>query len=153
MRIKYTKELLEPIIKESLTWSQVCRKIGVKPATGSQSHVKKRAIEFGIDSSHFVGQAWNKGRTFVKKPIEEYLVKGKQVSSHRLKKRLIRVGLKEKKCEKCGLSMWHGKELPLELDHIDGDKMDNRIEKLQILCPNCHAVKTREERRKNATLS
>lgn len=145
-RHKYTKELLEPIVKESLAWSEVCRKLGIKPATGSQSHIKKRAIDFEIDFSHFIGQAWNKGKTFTKKPIKEYLVKGKEISSDRLKKRLFKEGIKEKKCEMCDLKEWQGEELVFHLDHINGDILDNRLENLMITCPNCHALKTRKAR-------
>ena len=43
------------------------------------------------------------------------------------------------KCEKCGLSKWNGIQIPLQLHHINGNRYDNRIENLQLLCPNCHA--------------
>lgn len=58
----------------------------------------------------------------------------------RLRERLIKVGLKEQRCEMCGLRQWLGKELPLALDQINGDHTDNRLENLRILCPNCHAL-------------
>jgi hypothetical protein len=73
--IKHTKEILEKAVAESDTWAEVCRKVGVKPFTGSQTHLKKRCIEFGLDHSHFVGQGWSKGKTsHQKKNISEYLV-------------------------------------------------------------------------------
>lgn len=69
----------------------------------------------------------------------EYIKKPSGISAHRLKQKLIRDGLKEAKCEICGLSEWQGKPIPLELHHIDCDHYNNELENLQIVCPNCHA--------------
>lgn len=148
MSRRYTESTLKPIIDQSKSWAEVCRRFGVKPNTGSQYHISNVAKKMNIDFSHFTGQGWSKGKKFPPRlPIEEYLKKNKWASSDRLKKRLIKEGIKENKCEECGLSEWRGKELPLELDHINGDHDDNRLENLKISCPNCHAVKTRKERR------
>lgn len=153
MKSKYTKELLETIVRESNSWAIVCRKLGIKPATGSQTYIKKRVQIMGIKFSHFIGKQWNKGRAFGPKRILKYfLIKdGPFINSHFLKLRLIKEGVKENKCEWCGLSEWLEEELPLELDHINSDHNDNRLENLKILCPNCHAVKTRRERSIGAT--
>jgi protein-arginine kinase activator protein McsA len=35
--------------------------------------------------------------------------------------------------------LWNGKLIILDLDHINGDNKDNRIENLRFLCPNCHS--------------
>lgn len=43
-------------------------------------------------------------------------------------------------CNECGIDTWHGKTIPLELDHINGKSQDNRIENLRLLCPNCHSL-------------
>lgn len=56
-----------------------------------------------------------------------------------LKDRLYRDGVKERKCEICGITEWQGKEINFQLHHINGNHSDNRIENLQILCPNCHS--------------
>ena len=66
-----------------------------------------------------------------------------------LKERLITEGLKRYKCEKCGNSgEWMGQKMTLELHHINGDHFDNRLENLQILCPNCHSITDNYRRRK-----
>lgn len=146
MRNKYTKEKLESVIERSTSWSQVCEKMGVKPSTGSQSHLTKRAKEFGFDTSHFLGQGHRKGKTYKKKDAMEYCFNGSKENSHRLRERLVRDGYKKECCEKCGIEKWLGEEVPLELDHIDSNHYNNELSNLQILCPNCHAVETRKRR-------
>jgi 5-methylcytosine-specific restriction endonuclease McrA len=72
-------------------------------------------------------------------PIEELLVQGRRTGRDHLKARLIKVGLKENRCERCGISSWRGKPLNAHLHHKDGDGTDNRIDNLEFLCPNCHS--------------
>lgn len=72
-------------------------------------------------------------------PLSEILVEHCSYNTSRLRSRLIKEGLKEEKCECCGISNWQGKPLNFELHHINGVHTDNRIENLQILCPNCHS--------------
>ncbi len=147
MRNKYTKELLEPIIKQSFTWGEVCRKLNVKPLTGAQCHIKKRSTDFNIDYSHFTGQSHMKGKIGNRKNILEYCFKNSKISSQSLKSRLVRDGHKEYSCEMCGISEWNGEKLSLELDHIDSNHFNNELSNLQILCPNCHAVVTTQRRK------
>jgi hypothetical protein len=94
-----------------------------------------------LDISHFkrLGGVSNSG---VKKDTSEYLIKGSKITSFKLKNKLLKEGYKEHKCEnpECGLTEWHGKPIPLELHHINGDNTDNRLENLQLLCPNCHSL-------------
>lgn len=72
-------------------------------------------------------------------PLDEILQNGTNYRTDALKKRLIKEGLKEYKCERCGIIEWNNEEIVLELHHINGNHFDNRLENLQILCPNCHS--------------
>jgi len=70
-------------------------------------------------------------------PIEQLLA-ARRSRSH-VKMRLIGAGLKENRCEVCGISEWQGLPLSMALHHVNGDRHDNRLENLQLLCPNCHS--------------
>jgi hypothetical protein len=72
-------------------------------------------------------------------PLETYLVRGRAVNRTHLKRRLLAAGLKENRCERCGIDAWLGEPLSMALHHINGDGLDNRLENLALLCPNCHA--------------
>jgi transposase-like protein len=70
----------------------------------------------------------------------KYLGTNKSIQSSKLKDKLIKEGIKENKCESCGITEWMGKPITLQLHHINGNHSDNRLENLQILCPNCHSL-------------
>ena len=72
-------------------------------------------------------------------PFESLLAAGRSRSRSHVKARLLLAGLKDPRCEHCGLSEWQGRRLSLELHHVNGDGLDNRVENLLLLCPNCHS--------------
>lgn len=61
-----------------------------------------------------------------------------QYLSSKLRIRLLKEGFKSHQCEICGITEWNGKPAPLELDHINGNNSDHRLENLRVICPNCH---------------
>jgi hypothetical protein len=92
----------------------------------------------------FTRQAWNDARRSGRvvsraqaMPVEQLLA-GRRNRYH-LKGRLIRAGLKQNRCERCGIDEWLGEPLAMALHHVNGDGSDNRLENLQMLCPNCHS--------------
>jgi hypothetical protein len=72
-------------------------------------------------------------------PIDELLVAGRPRNRGHLRARLLKAGLKEERCERCGLDEWRGETLRITLHHVNGDSYDNRLENLEFLCPNCHS--------------
>ena len=72
-------------------------------------------------------------------PLKKILIKDSEYNRTKLKARLVKEGLKEYKCECCGITEWNGKPIALQLHHINGIHNDNRLSNLQLLCPNCHS--------------
>ena len=152
MKVNYTKELLEEKIKNCYSFAELCRRLGLSPEGSNPKTLRKKLDLFGIDYSHFTGRGWNIGLKFkprVAKPLDLILTENSTYQSYKLLKRLITEGKKEKKCECCGSIKWNGREIPLELHHINGNRTDNRLENLQVLCPNCHALTDNYRGKKN----
>lgn len=140
--MKVSDEEFSMHTKNSYSIACLCRKLGIRPLGGNYKTVKARIKKLGLDTSHFTGQAHNRGKKLPRcgKPLDEILVQDSSyTSTNHLKQRLIKDGVKDAVCEECKLSMWNEKPIPLELEHINGVNTDHRLENLKILCPNCHA--------------
>ena len=81
--------------------------------------------------------AWSRDKRFFN--LEEILCEDSRFSNEYIKKIALKEELLYYKCYCCGISEWNGKELSLELEHKNGNSQDNRIENLELLCPNCHS--------------
>lgn len=145
--MKYTKEKLQEVIKVSSTWAEVCRYFGLKPSTGSQSHLKRRVQKFELDFSHFNTQPHNKGLiSKQRKDWSELLIlreAGQRQKSHLLTRALKDYG-RDYCCAVCAnKGLWNDKPLTLEVDHINNNWLDDRPENLRFLCSNCHTQETK----------
>ena len=139
----YTNQELAAATAAATSIRQVLVQLGLAPAGGNYSSIRRRIAELQLDNSHFRGQGWRKGldRPVVQaRTLDEVLRKGVVVQSFKLKRRLLSEGLKAHLCESCGLSDWMGNPIPLELHHCNGNPEDNRLSNLLLLCPNCHAL-------------
>lgn len=129
---------LKEAIDNSKTMAEAAKKMGLSFSTF------KRAAE---KNGFYIP---NQGRKGVKReayenesqriPLEDIL-KGLYpfYSRKHLKTRLLIEGIKKNECEECGLTEWRGKEIVCQLDHIDGNASNHKLENLKILCPNCHS--------------
>lgn len=139
---RYTEQQLRELTPLCDSIADLLRRLGLKERGGNYKTMLQKLAQLSIDTSHFTGQAHNKGKTFPHrvKDYTEYLVDGSTVKSYKLKLVLLREGVLHPVCSCCGLSTWLEGPIPLELDHINGKNDDNRIENLRLLCPNCHAL-------------
>lgn len=144
-RPRWSDDELRRAVAASRSIAGTLRQLGLVPLGGNYDQVKRRIAELELDVTHFTGKGWNRGATARPRParsLDEVLVADRWTSSTGLKQRLIREGLKQPMCELCGWSQPRSCDgrIPVELDHVNGDKTDNRLANLRILCPNCHAL-------------
>lgn len=116
-------------------------RVGKKMARGLAS-------KYGLDTSHFKRKPYNprrptKGRkAFTHTPVGETLVlhpAGTDTSGEKLRRALLLSG-RVYECGVCKLPpVWNGRDLRLQVDHINGVGWDDWAENLRFICPNCHS--------------
>jgi len=144
MKRRWTDNQFISAVQSSFSYAQVIQKLGLRVAGSNYDTVKRKIEELHLSTSHFTGQGWNCGNRFTPlkepRPLSDILVKDSTfINANHLKERLLKEGIKVYKCECCGNAEWLGSPIALELHHINGIHNDQRLENLQLLCPNCHA--------------
>jgi len=126
---QYSDSDIRSACMQSVSFAGVIKKLNLKISGGNYETIHNKIKELQIDTSHWKGQGWNKDSKT--KDWHEYS------SKESLKRHLI--SDKGFKCESCGLSVWLGVPILLEIHHIDGVPSHNEYSNLQLLCLNCHA--------------
>lgn len=129
----FSEEEIRQIVKDSFSVREVAKKLGYsQEGGGSMASIKRMFQELNLDTSHFKGQGWNRDN-YQYETFERNTPKKRGKSLNAL------VNLRGQKCEICGSTTWLGKPINLEVHHIDGDRTNNSLDNLQLLCPNCHS--------------
>lgn len=140
-RVKYTREVLQRVVRESFSLAEVLTRLGFKSYSGSTSSLIRRRIEeYELNTSHFRRGFTGKFSTKRKAPSQIFTPTSKRrLPTVQLRRALLESGV-EHKCEACGQGpKWNGKPLTLPIDHRDGDWSNNDKDNLRFLCPNCHS--------------
>ncbi|WP_046508444.1 HNH endonuclease [Streptomyces odonnellii] len=138
------RDELAPAVTSSTSLAGVLKLLGLPNGGASRALVKRSIAAHGLSSAHFTGQAHNRGVPSARrKPAAEILrcltPGAPRTKTAMLRRALDEVGLPHV-CDECGIvDTWQGRRLVLEIDHISGDRLDNRIENLRYLCPSCHS--------------
>jgi 5-methylcytosine-specific restriction endonuclease McrA len=145
MKNKYTKEQVENAVLESKCYSDVFRNLGLKINGGSYHWIKNLIKKHDINITHFLtSKELFKLNHFIKKT--NFLGIQKIESNQRIRAKKLRKFMLDNnvdyKCNICNILEWLGKPMTLDIDHIDENCLNNQIENLQFLCPNCHRQKT-----------
>lgn len=133
----YTESDIKSAVAKSTSLAEVLRKLDLIPIGGNYLTIKKRIALLNIDISHFTGQGWNK---------ENYKDISKLRNKNAIKQNLIRS--RGHQCESCSNKEWLSKPIPLELEHIDGNRLNDDVSNLKLLCCNCHALTPSWRRKK-----
>lgn len=133
-------EEFKKLVETSSCVSDVLRKLGYSVKGNSWGYVivNERMKKLNITFKRKL-QKNSKKHIVQQIQLKEILTEDSNYNRTKLRERLIKEGLKENKCEICGISEWNNKPISLQLHHINGINNDNRLENLQILCPNCHS--------------
>lgn len=149
MSLKHiTKEELEEVVKKCESFRQVANALGLCQTGSTLTRIKVKVENYGIDTKHFTGQLWSKGKTALEddrirssgSSYDEVFCENSKASPSYVKNLLLKKEFVKYECAICGQGPeWNGKPLALQMDHINGMRNDHRLQNLRILCPHCHS--------------
>jgi Zn finger protein HypA/HybF involved in hydrogenase expression len=139
-KFDWSKEKIKESIIHSKCKSDILKYLGVSLGTTHYQKLDLLLKKYNIDTSNFEYD-YKRGHKFTEKYDDELVfTKNSPLSNKNIKRRIIKNSLLDYECVECGITdSWNGKKITLQLDHIDGDNNNNKLENLRFLCPNCHS--------------
>lgn len=144
-----TDREFKQIVENSFSIAEILRKLQLPVREFYYKKIYQKISELKIETSH-LGKKGKNGRPnngYV--CFNEYITR-KNPLTHPMRIKILKENIKEHRCEICSNTEWLGEPITLELHHIDGDKKNNNLQNLQLVCPNCHS-KTPNYKSKNKT--
>lgn len=135
---------LRAAVDRSTSLAGVIRCLGMPDNGTSRRRIVRAVAEQGLSTGHFTGQAHARGAPSPRRKTADEILRILAPGSPRSSRRMLHRALQEKGmpylCGACGTGpVWQGLPITLEIDHINGDRLDNRIGNLRYLCPSCHS--------------
>lgn len=147
MKRNIDKDMFIKVCNESISMRDACMKLNMAYTTFA-----RYAKKFGCYKTNQggIGIIKNNPKYWNKEKLIQFISENPEHpwQSYKLKTYLLKYKIKPHICEICKNTVWLDKPISLELHHIDGNPMNNNLDNLQLLCPNCHA-QTETYRAKN----
>lgn len=144
-RATVPEDHLRAALTDATSFADVMRTLGLPLSDQNHRRVRRRVVELGLGTSHFKRRTWGTVRVTQPRAIADKVLRvrpegASRESRDRLHRALAEVGV-EYRCVECGSQGdWRGRTITLQIDHVDGNWLDNRRGNLRYLCPNCHSA-------------
>ncbi|MGW5691123.1 HNH endonuclease signature motif containing protein [Streptomyces asiaticus] len=138
------RSALARAVSDSYSVAGVLRLLEIPVGGAGRSLVRRSVAAYGISTAHFTGRGHRRGHASPQRKSASTILQRLDPGSTRTRTAVLRRALDEsgvpQVCDGCGTGdSWQGRRLILEIDHINGDRLDNRIGNLRYLCPSCHS--------------
>lgn len=141
----HSKEVIEEAIRGSNSIRETLPKLGLKDVGGNRGtffdvvkYHKLDAIllELRERTKKMQYRGLSDRRKRLERSDDEVFTKDSTLARAYVKKRIIKNNLISYECKSCeNTGEWFGKDLTLQLEHINGINNDHRLENLCFLCP------------------